>query len=170
MRPTTRTDTTRANIIVRRDRGSCRGGRRGTLFIPKDALRQYISELTDFPGLTGTLTCDENGDCGSEDVSVAQVVDGAFSEIWTTRAEVRTRDEGSRPGIHERVGRSTGSPASRISRFIQDGSGAVQRLRRVKLVDALSWGPAYWHRGGRGRGRYATLSAGRLSGDQWRDL
>ena len=57
----------------------------GTLFIPKDALREYIAGLTDYAGLTGTLTCDENGDCGAEDVSVAQVVDGEYSEIWTTR-------------------------------------------------------------------------------------
>jgi branched-chain amino acid transport system substrate-binding protein len=59
----------------------------GTLYIPKDALRQYVAELTDYAGLTGTLTCDENGDCGAEDVSVAQIVDGEFSEVWTTRAE-----------------------------------------------------------------------------------
>ena len=57
----------------------------GNLFIPKDALREYIAGLTDYDGLTGTLTCDEFGDCGAEDVSVAQVVDGEFSEVWTTR-------------------------------------------------------------------------------------
>jgi branched-chain amino acid transport system substrate-binding protein len=57
----------------------------GNTFIPKDALRQYIADLVDYPGLTGTLSCDEFGDCGAEDVSVAQVVDGAFSEVWTTR-------------------------------------------------------------------------------------
>jgi branched-chain amino acid transport system substrate-binding protein len=57
----------------------------GTLFVPKDALRQYVEGLTDYAGLTGTLTCDENGDCGAEDVSIAQVVDGEFSEVWTTR-------------------------------------------------------------------------------------
>jgi len=57
----------------------------GNTFIPKDALRQFIADLVDYPGLTGTLSCDEFGDCGAEDVSVAQVVDGAFSEVWTTR-------------------------------------------------------------------------------------
>ena len=60
-------------------------GEDGTLFVPKDALRQYISELTDYAGLTGTLTCDENGDCGAEDVSIAQLVDGEFQEVFTTR-------------------------------------------------------------------------------------
>jgi len=57
----------------------------GNLQIPKDALRQYVADLTDYPGLTGTLTCNENGDCGSEFVSVAQVKDGKFQEVWTTR-------------------------------------------------------------------------------------
>ncbi len=58
----------------------------GTLYIPKDALRQYVADLTDYAGLTGTLTCDENGDCGAEDVSVAQLEGGEFVELWTTRS------------------------------------------------------------------------------------
>lgn len=61
-------------------------GEDGTLFIPKDALRQYIADLTDYAGLTGTLTCDENGDCGAEDVSVAQLEGGEFKEVFTTRS------------------------------------------------------------------------------------
>lgn len=65
----------------------------GTLFIPRDALRQYIADLTDYPGLTGTLTCNENGDCGAKDVSVAQLEpDPAtgeliYSEVYTTRSQ-----------------------------------------------------------------------------------
>jgi branched-chain amino acid transport system substrate-binding protein len=57
----------------------------GTLFIPRTALNEYVRGLTDYAGLTGTLTCDENGDCGSEEVSVAQLQDGVFTEVWTTR-------------------------------------------------------------------------------------
>jgi branched-chain amino acid transport system substrate-binding protein len=57
----------------------------GTLWIPRTALNEYIRGLTDYAGLTGTLTCDEFGDCGSEEVSVAQLVDGVFTEVWTTR-------------------------------------------------------------------------------------
>ena len=33
-------------------------------------------------GITGTLTCDENGDCADAKISVSQVVDGAFERIW----------------------------------------------------------------------------------------
>ncbi|HTE66309.1 MAG TPA: hypothetical protein VK736_08625, partial [Candidatus Binatia bacterium] len=57
----------------------------GTLWIPRDAVRQYVADLTDFPGLTGNLTCDEFGDCGSEFVSIAQLVDGVYTEVYTTR-------------------------------------------------------------------------------------
>ncbi|HET6744825.1 MAG TPA: branched-chain amino acid ABC transporter substrate-binding protein [Candidatus Limnocylindria bacterium] len=57
----------------------------GTLWIPRTALNEYIRGLTDFAGLTGTLTCDEFGDCGSEEVSVAQLQAGVFTEVWTTR-------------------------------------------------------------------------------------
>ncbi|HYM52734.1 MAG TPA: branched-chain amino acid ABC transporter substrate-binding protein [Candidatus Dormibacteraeota bacterium] len=57
----------------------------GTLWIPRDAVREYVATLTDFPGLTGNLTCDEFGDCGSEFVSIAQLVDGVYSEVYTTR-------------------------------------------------------------------------------------
>ena len=57
----------------------------GTLWIPRTALNEFIRGLTDYAGLTGTLTCDEFGDCGSEEVSVAQLQAGVFTEVWTTR-------------------------------------------------------------------------------------
>jgi branched-chain amino acid transport system substrate-binding protein len=57
----------------------------GTLWIPRDAVRQFVADLTDYPGLTGNLTCDEFGDCGSEFVSIAQLVDGVYTEVFTTR-------------------------------------------------------------------------------------
>jgi len=59
----------------------------GTLWIPRTALNEYVRGLTDFPGLTGTLTCDEFGDCGSEFVSIAQLEQGVFEQVYTTRPE-----------------------------------------------------------------------------------
>jgi branched-chain amino acid transport system substrate-binding protein len=59
----------------------------GTIYIPKDALREFVAGLTDFPGLTGNLTCDENGDCGSDEVSIAQLEAGEFTEVYTTRSQ-----------------------------------------------------------------------------------
>ncbi len=64
----------------------------GNLRIPRDAVREYVHNLKDYPGLTGTLTCDENGDCGSKFVSIAQLkLDSAsgkltFQEVYTTRS------------------------------------------------------------------------------------
>jgi branched-chain amino acid transport system substrate-binding protein len=45
----------------------------GVAYFDRDAIRAYVAGLTDYEGLTGTLTCDEFGDCGSEFVSIAEV-------------------------------------------------------------------------------------------------
>src|SRR3990170_2265642 len=37
----------------------------GTVHIPRQALRDYLYTLRDFPGLTGDLSCDTNGDCAT---------------------------------------------------------------------------------------------------------
>jgi len=63
----------------------------GNLWIPKDALREYIHTLANYVGLTGTLTCNENGDCGSSNVSIAQLQPDAtgaliYKEVYTTRS------------------------------------------------------------------------------------
>ena len=62
----------------------------GTLHIPRDAVREYVHNLKDYPGLTGNLTCDPNGDCGSKFVSIAQLKPDStgaltFQSIFTTR-------------------------------------------------------------------------------------
>jgi branched-chain amino acid transport system substrate-binding protein len=66
----------------------------GTLWIPRTAVRDFVAGLTEYPGLTGNLTCNENGDCGSSFVSVAQLKPGTdakktltFTELWTTRSQ-----------------------------------------------------------------------------------
>ena len=35
-----------------------------------------------YQGITGSLTCDANGDCANAKISVSQVVNGAFKRIW----------------------------------------------------------------------------------------
>ncbi len=45
----------------------------GTLWVPKGALRDAIFATTDFPGITGTLTCTPTGDCGAPIIGVYQV-------------------------------------------------------------------------------------------------
>lgn len=62
----------------------------GTVHVGRQALRDYLYSLTDFPGLTGNLACDANGDCATgEALGVFQItqaeVDGAWppAVVWT---------------------------------------------------------------------------------------
>lgn len=66
-------------------------GEDGTLYVSKAGVREYVAGLADYDGLTGTLTCDEFGDCGSEEVSIAEVGTNAegnldYIEVFTTRS------------------------------------------------------------------------------------
>ena len=52
-----------------------------TLYIPRTALKDALFATTDFPGLTGTLTCNDDGDCQqSATIGVVTVEDGAFTD------------------------------------------------------------------------------------------
>jgi branched-chain amino acid transport system substrate-binding protein len=57
----------------------------GTSYFSKEGIRAYVAALADYDGLTGTLSCDEFGDCGSPYVSIAQLVDGVYTEVYTSR-------------------------------------------------------------------------------------
>jgi branched-chain amino acid transport system substrate-binding protein len=54
----------------------------GTTYIPRTALRDAFMATSDYAGITGTLTCDENGDCADARISVSQVENGEFVRIW----------------------------------------------------------------------------------------
>ncbi|MEA2651280.1 MAG: branched-chain amino acid transport system substrate-binding protein [Chloroflexota bacterium] len=58
----------------------------GTTYIPRTALRDAFFATSGYEGVTGTLTCDENGDCADAKISVSEVqeVDGElqFVRIW----------------------------------------------------------------------------------------
>jgi branched-chain amino acid transport system substrate-binding protein len=56
----------------------------GTLFISRTALRDWIGELAEYDGLTGVLTCNENGDCANSTITVREVRDGEFVPIWNS--------------------------------------------------------------------------------------
>jgi len=63
----------------------------GTLYIPRTALKDYARGIKDYKGLTGTLTCDANGDCGATFVSIAQLKKDSsgkltFQQVYTTRS------------------------------------------------------------------------------------
>jgi len=42
----------------------------GKLYIDRQALRDELKSVTDFPGIIGLLTCDDFGDCGAQRISV----------------------------------------------------------------------------------------------------
>ena len=54
----------------------------GTTYIPRTALRDAFMSTEGYEGITGTLTCDENGDCADAKISVSEVQDGEFVRIW----------------------------------------------------------------------------------------
>jgi branched-chain amino acid transport system substrate-binding protein len=59
----------------------------GNLLIGRQALIHAIAATSGFEGITGTLTCDANGDCAVAQIAVNQVVDGAFEPVWQYGAE-----------------------------------------------------------------------------------
>ena len=46
----------------------------GTLYVPRQALRDAIYATKDFKGITGTLSCSASGDCGAPVIAVYEVV------------------------------------------------------------------------------------------------
>ena len=54
----------------------------GTTYIPRTALKDEFFATEGYEGITGTLTCDENGDCADAKISVSEVQDGEFVRIW----------------------------------------------------------------------------------------
>jgi branched-chain amino acid transport system substrate-binding protein len=55
----------------------------GTLHIGRQALRDALYATSDFQGITGTLNCDEHGDCADPLITVNQIQNGEYVPIWT---------------------------------------------------------------------------------------
>jgi branched-chain amino acid transport system substrate-binding protein len=54
----------------------------GTLLIGRQALLDELFATSGYNGVTGTLTCDEYGDCADPQIAVSQVQNGEFTAIW----------------------------------------------------------------------------------------
>jgi branched-chain amino acid transport system substrate-binding protein len=52
----------------------------GNLVIGRKALADAVRATSGYSGLTGTITCDANGDCGSADITFFKVEDGKWVE------------------------------------------------------------------------------------------
>jgi branched-chain amino acid transport system substrate-binding protein len=62
----------------------------GTIHIDRQALMDELYGLEGFEGLTGTLTCDEFGDCADVKIDIVQNTEGQ-----TTIDQVRANVQGS---------------------------------------------------------------------------
>ncbi len=54
----------------------------GSLMIGRQALRDALFATSGFAGITGTITCDANGDCADPQITVNEVQNGEFVPIW----------------------------------------------------------------------------------------
>ncbi len=57
-------------------------GADGTLLIGRQALRDALYATSGMAGITGTISCDQYGDCADPKISVSQVQGGEFVRIW----------------------------------------------------------------------------------------
>ncbi len=54
----------------------------GTLHIGRQAMRDCLYATEGFEGITGTLTCDQYGDCADPKISVSQLQNGEYVRVW----------------------------------------------------------------------------------------
>jgi branched-chain amino acid transport system substrate-binding protein len=54
----------------------------GTIHIGRKALRDAVEGIANFEGITGTLNCDEVGDCADPKVNVSQLQGGEYVVVW----------------------------------------------------------------------------------------
>lgn len=54
----------------------------GDLLIGRQALRDAVYATSGMQGITGTLTCDQFGDCADPKISVSEIQNGEYVRIW----------------------------------------------------------------------------------------
>jgi branched-chain amino acid transport system substrate-binding protein len=60
----------------------------GTLHVQKQALRDALQATKDFPGITGKLTCDANGDCADPKIAIYQLSADDFAKLVMPKSPV----------------------------------------------------------------------------------
>ena len=55
----------------------------GTLHIGRQAIRDALYATKDYDGITGSLTCDQYGDCADPAIAVNQIQNGEYVPLWT---------------------------------------------------------------------------------------
>jgi len=71
-----------ANIIMAAIEKVAKVGGDGTLLIGRQDLRDALYSTSNYDGITGTLTCDQYGDCADAKINVNQIQGGEFVRIW----------------------------------------------------------------------------------------
>jgi len=54
----------------------------GTLHVGRQAMRDCLGATSGYQGITGTLTCDQYGDCADPKISISQLQSGEYVRIW----------------------------------------------------------------------------------------
>ena len=70
------------NMVMDAIESVAQQGSDGSLLIGRQALRDALYATKGMEGITGTITCDEHGDCADPKISVSQVQNGAFVKVW----------------------------------------------------------------------------------------
>jgi branched-chain amino acid transport system substrate-binding protein len=72
-----------ANILLDAIEAVAQVGDDGTILVGRQALRDSLNSLTDYPGLTGNLTCNETGDCATgEALGIFQLTEAEVEGNW----------------------------------------------------------------------------------------
>jgi branched-chain amino acid transport system substrate-binding protein len=76
-----------ANLLMDAIEAVAQEGADGTLLIGRQALIDAITATSGMEGITGTISCDANGDCADPKIAVSQVQDGSFVAQWNFEGE-----------------------------------------------------------------------------------
>lgn len=70
------------NMLLNAIEAVAQVGDDGTILIGRQALIDQVAATSGLAGITGTISCDENGDCADPKIAVSILEDGAFNPIW----------------------------------------------------------------------------------------
>ena len=68
----------------------------GTLYVDRAALREELAATAGVRGITGILSCDEFGDCGTGHVNIYLHTDSAVTDPLNYRGYTTSRREATR--------------------------------------------------------------------------
>ncbi|MDJ0752935.1 MAG: ABC transporter substrate-binding protein, partial [Ardenticatenaceae bacterium] len=81
------------NIILNAIDAVAQEGADGSLLIGRQALIDAVAATEGLEGITGTLTCDENGDCADPKIAVSEVSLDGFEAIWEFGSDESSMDD-----------------------------------------------------------------------------